>query len=102
MISRKTNQQQETQQPERKVFDCKVTRVRETSKGAIFFDMEVNGVTIYGCSYRELERKDGSGSFAKIGFPSKKGKDDKYYNEAYFPVSDDDIASIEKQIEALI
>ena len=70
---------------EKKVSDhvIEVTRANElTEKDVIMFDMKVNDVTIYGCSYRELERKDGSGSFAKIGFPSRKGSDDKWYSHA--------------------
>ena len=96
--------QEEKKQEEKKQeekHEIKVTRAHELEK-CIMFDMVVNGITIYGCNYKELEKKDGSGSFVKIGFPSKKGKDDKYYNEVYFPVSEDDIATIEKQIEALI
>ena len=91
--------QEEKKQEEK--HEIKVTRAHELEK-CIMFDMVVNGITIYGCNYKELEKKDGSCSFLKIGFPSKKGKDDKYYNEVYFPVSEDDIATIEKQIEALI
>lgn len=80
-----------------------VTRANELKdKNVIMFDMIVNGVTIYGCSYRELERKDGSGSFAKIGFPSRKGSDDKWYSHAYFKISDADIDAIEKGIEAVL
>ena len=62
---------------ETKKYDIKVTRAKEL-QNCIMFDMEVNGVVIYGCSYRELNRKDGSGSFVKINFPQRKGSDDKY------------------------
>ena len=90
---------------EKKVSDhvIEVTRANElTEKDVIMFDMKVNDVTIYGCSYRELERKDGSGSFAKIGFPSRKGSDDKWYSHAYVKLSDADIDAIEKGIEAVL
>lgn len=81
--------------------DIKVTRANDIGK-CIMFDMEVNGIKIYGCSYRELERNDGSGSFAKIGFPSRKGSDDKYYAQCWFKISEKDLEAIEKGIEALI
>lgn len=86
---------------EAKKYDIKVTRAKEL-QNCIMFDMEVNGVVIYGCSYRELNRKDGSGSFVKINFPQRKGSDDKYYNYAYFKITDDMIPEIEKQIEAVL
>lgn len=69
-------------------------------ENVIMFDMTVNGVTIYGCSYKTLHRKDNDEAFAKIGFPSRKGKDDKYYNHVYVKFSDEDIEAIEKGIEA--
>lgn len=81
--------------------EIKVTRANDIEK-CIMFDMEVNGVKIYGCSYRELKRHDGSGSFAKIGFPSRKGSDDKYYAQCWFKISDKDLEAIEKGIEALL
>lgn len=70
-------------------------------ENVIVFDMTVNGVTIYGCSYKILHRKDNDEAFAKIGFPSRKGKDDKYYNHVYVKLSDEDIETIEKGIEAI-
>ena len=82
-------------------YDIKVTRAHEL-ENCVMFDMEVNGVTIYGCSYRTLERKDGSGEFIKIGFPSRKGNDGKYYSQAYFKVTDEIAEDIEAQIGKLI
>lgn len=90
---------------DKKVSDhvIEVTRANELKdKDVIMFDMKVNDVTIYGCSYRELQLKDGSGSFAKIGFPSRKGSDDKWYSHAYVKLSDADIDAIEKGIEAVL
>lgn len=83
--------------------DIKVTRAKKLDdKNVIMFDMEVNGISIYGCSYRTLERKDGSGEFGKVGFPSHKASDDKYYSYCWFKISDDDMDIIENGIEALI
>ena len=67
----------------------------------IMFDMIINGVTIYGCSYRTLTRKDDGSTFAKIGFPSRKGKDGNYYNHVYVKLSEHDINDIELGIEAV-
>ena len=85
----------------KQALSIEVTRANEIKgKDVIMFDMVVNGVTIYGCSYREIERKDGSGSFASIGFPSRKGSDDKWYKHAYVKLEESDIDAIEKGIEA--
>lgn len=80
--------------------EIQVTRTK-LLENVIMFDMVVNGVTIYGCSYKTLHRKDNDEAFAAIGFPSRKGKDDKYYNHVYVKLSDEDIETIEKGIEAI-
>ena len=89
-------------QEAKKSFQIEVTRAKELDNGTIMFDMVVNGITIYGCSYKTLSRKDGSGEFAKIGFPSRKGNDEKWYNHVYFKVTDAEVDQIEKGIEAII
>ena len=82
-------------------LNIEVTRAKDLKdKNVIMFDMVVNGVTIYGCSYKEINFKDKEGSFVKIGFPSRKGADDKYYNHCYVKLSDEDITNIERGIEA--
>lgn len=82
-------------------YELKVTRAKDFGTW-ISFDVEVNGIQIYGCTYRELQRKDGSGSFAKINFPQRKGSDDKYYNYVYFKITDAMVDEIEKGIEAVL
>ena len=76
-----------------------VTRVKEL-ENVIMFDALINGVKIYGMSYREVERKDGSGTFAAIDFPSRKGNDGKWYAHAWVKLSDKDVDAIERGIEA--
>jgi DNA-binding cell septation regulator SpoVG len=102
----KRNQQQETKQQEtqqeRTVFDCKVTRVRETQNGAIYFDMTVNGVCISECRYVEYETKEGKDG-QMISFPSYQSKkNQKWYNYVWFPISKDLRESIEDQISDLL
>ena len=55
-----------------------------------FFDMILNGISIYGCKLIEGE----NGRF--IGFPSKKPaeKGGKWYNHCWAPLSEDDTAEI--------
>ncbi len=82
--------------------DIKVDRAKAFDK-SISFDVTLFGcVKIYGLTYRTYTDKKTSEEKGIISFPSKKGKDDNYYNHAYFFVSDEVLAKCEKEIEALI
>ncbi|MBO5809669.1 MAG: hypothetical protein J6R32_02455 [Bacteroidales bacterium] len=82
--------------------NIKVDRAKEFDN-SISFDITLFGcVKIYGCSYRTFTEKETSEEKAFISFPSKKGKDDKYYNHAYFQVTPEVLEKVEKEIEALI
>lgn len=85
---------------ESKQFDVKVTRAREVKEGSVAFDMEVNGVTVYGCWYNEYKTKEGKEG-TMISFPSYKN-DDKYYNHVWFPISKELKDNIVAQIEKLV
>ena len=102
-IKKNTKKAEETK--EVKQLEITVKRAKDFSndeKTSIACDLEVNGVTIYNCWYREGEKKDGS-DYALIAFPSRKDeKTDKYYNHAYVKFSDADIENIAAQIEHLI
>lgn len=74
------------------VINAEVTRVNQV-KDTVFFDMVVNGVTIYGCKVVEGSKGD------FISFPSHKGKDGKYYNHAWVKLSDEDSQKIIAQVE---
>ena len=76
-------------------IDAKVTRANQVND-TVFFDVVINGVTIYGC--KVIEGKNGD----FISFPSHKGKDDKYYNYVWVKLSDDDTAAIVKQVEEML
>lgn len=85
---------------ESKHYDVKVTRAKEVKEGSVAFDMEVNGITVYGCWYNEYKTKEGKEG-TMISFPSYKNNDN-YYNHVWFPISkelkDDIIAQIEKLV----
>lgn len=82
-------------------YDVKVTRAKEFDGGAVTFDMVVNGITVYGCWYREGQDKNGK-EYEIISFPSQKGKDGKYYNHVWFKVDDDTKADIIDQLQKLV
>ena len=102
-IKKNTKKAEETK--EVKQLEITVKRAKDFSddeKTSIAVDLEVNGVTIYNCWYREGKKKDGS-DYAMVAFPSRKDeKTDKYYNYAYVNFSNADIENIATQIEQLI
>ena len=85
------------------VYDVNILRVKDFSrdgKTAIALDLEVNGVKIYGCWYRVYEdRKKPGEEKGFISFPSRQGSDGKYYQHAWFPISEDLLEKLEKEIE---
>ena len=104
MAISKKNTKKATEEKKQEVIQdnkIEVTRVKEL-ENVIMFDALINGVKIYGMSYREVEKKDGSGTFAAIDFPSRKGNDGKWYAHAWVKLSDNDVDTIERGIEALL
>lgn len=85
------------------VYDVEVIRVKDFTKDgktAISLDLMVNGVKIYGCWYRVYEdRKKPGEEKGFISFPSRLGSDGKYYQHAWFPISEDLLEKLEKEIE---
>lgn len=75
--------------------NAKVTRANQVDD-LVFFDVEINGVTIYGC--KVVEGKNGD----FISFPSHKGKDGKYYNHVYIKLSDEQSKDIIGQVEKML
>lgn len=104
MAISKKNTKKATEEKKQEVIQdnkIEVTRVKEL-ENVIMFDALINGVKIYGMSYREFEKKDGSGTFAAIDFPSRKGNDGRWYAHAWVKLSDKDVDTIERGIEALL
>ena len=63
----------------------------------VAFDMEVNGIKIYGCWLKEGTSKKGE-NYSMVILPSKVGKDGKYYSVAWFPISKKLVEDIREQI----
>ena len=70
-------------------------------------DIEVNGVKIKNCMLKEAEvKKDGEVHKAGdtvyfLNFPSEK-VGNKYYNRAWFPVSNENMQDIINQVQSLL
>lgn len=104
MAIKKNSKKEETK--EVKQLEITVKRAKDFSddeKTSIAIDLEVNGVTIYNCWYREGKKKDGT-DYSMVAFPSREDPKNKgkYYNHAYVKLSDKDIENIAEQIEQLI
>lgn len=78
-----------------KVTSVNVTRVKNFD-GFVVFDMQLNGIIIYGCRVIETEKGD------FIAFPSKKGKDGNYYNICYARIGKEEQAAILKTVESML
>lgn len=71
------------------------------------FNLEVNGIIIYGMDYITYTDRGGKEQNF-IAFPQYKSNngEEKYYNHVYFPINDPDYKSvkedIERQIESLL
>ena len=94
---KKSNKKVESQEVETlEVHDWDVLSVRETKKGFVFFNLKLNGITIYGCKIIESDKGD------FISFPSYKGSDGNYYSHVYARLDDmttnEIIAEIEQQL----
>ncbi len=76
-------------------IDAKVIRANQV-QDTVYFDVTINGVTIYGCRVVEGSKGD------FVSFPSHKGKDGKFYNHAWVKLSDEDTAAIVKQVEEML
>lgn len=90
-------------------YEVKVEAARATKNDAIVMvDLDINGVKIKSCMLKEVVcKKDGDvhkkGDICYvINFPSEKGKDGKWYNLAWCPLTSENIDDIVKQTESLL
>lgn len=79
-----------------KIDSYKVLRAVMTKTGSVLFDLELNGVRIYGLSV--VEGKNGD----FISFPQRKGNDGKYYSIAWAKLSEEDTADILAEVETVL
>lgn len=82
-------------------YSVRVFRASCYTENSFAFDMEVNGIKIYGCWYKQGKSKTGN-DYAFVDFPARKGKDGNYYNVVFFPISKELQQDIARQIESLL
>lgn len=90
-----------TKNTEAQAYDVKVSRAKEIKEGTVVFDVVVNGITIYGCWYREGKDKNGK-DYSLISFPSQQAENGKYYNHCWFKIEDDVKNNIIAQLQKLV
>ena len=100
-----TNEKKEA----KKDYVVKVDAARATKNDSIVMvDLDINGVKVKSCMLKEIEcTKDGDvhkkGDICYVvNFPSEKGKNNKYYNIAWCPLSNENIEDIIKQVQSLL
>lgn len=82
------------------LYTIEILRAKNFStkeQGNVVFDAKVNGVTIYNMVYRD-GIKNGK-HWKLIDFPKVKGKDNKYYNRVWFPVSTEMCDTVEEALK---
>ena len=81
--------------------ECVVTRAKEIKEGTVSFDMEVNGVKVYGCWYKEGTSSNGK-DYQIVNLPQEKGNDGQYYSIAWFPMSKEVRENIIEQLQKMV
>lgn len=105
-----TNKEVKKDAAEKVDYNIKVLSARETkNESIVMVDLWVNGVTIRSCIVKEVTvKKDGDkhkkgDKVMMLAFPSEKSnKDGKYYNRAWFPVSNENMEEIVRQTVDLL
>lgn len=100
-----TNEKKEAKQE----YVVKVDAARTTKNDSIvMIDLDINGVKIKSCMLKEVEcKQDGKTHKAGdicyvVNFPSEKGKNGKWYNTVWCPLSNENIEDIIKQVQSLL
>lgn len=100
-----TNEKKE----EKRSYQVRVDAARKTKNDSIvMIDLDINGVKVKSCMLKEVVcQKDGDthkkGDICYVvNFPSEKGKNDKWYNTVWCPLSKDNIDDIVRQVQSIL
>lgn len=102
-------EKKEAKEEVKNTYVVKVDAARTTKNDSIVMvDLDINGVKVKSCMLKEIEcKKDGTthkkGDICYVvNFPSEKGKNDKWYNIVWCPLSNDNIEDIVKQVQSIL
>lgn len=90
-------EKQESKKEYLNIIDCEIIRALNNDYG-VFFDMKLNGIKINGCTLQQTKNE----GYIFIAFPSRKGKDGKYYPVVSAYISDGDTQKIIEMIDKKI
>lgn len=90
----------------KKEYEVNVLAARQTKNDSIVMvDLEVNGVKIYSCIFKEVTVKKDGEKYKKgdkcymLNLPQEKSGD-KYFDRVWFPISNAIIDKVKEQLEA--
>ena len=90
-------------------YDVKVMAARTTKNDSIvMIDLDINSVKVKSCMLKEIECKEDGKVHKKgdicyvVNFPAEKGKDGKWYNMVWCPLSNENIDDIVKQVQSIL
>lgn len=90
----------------KKEYEVNVLAARQTKNDSIVMvDLEVNGVKIYSCIFKEVTVKKDGEKYKKgdkcymLNLPQEKSGD-KYFDRVWFPISNATIDKVKEQVEA--
>ena len=64
-----------------------ISRVKEVTDTMVSFNINVNGVTIYGMKVIKYKSKNTGEEGMMVAFPTRQGSDNKYYNICIFSMT---------------
>lgn len=90
----------------KKEYEVNVLAARQTKNDSIVMvDLEVNGIKIYSCIFKEVTVKKDGEKYKKgdkcymLNLPQEKSGD-KYFDRVWFPISNAIIDKVKEQVEA--
>jgi len=93
---KRNTQKKENKGPQRIDHHYSVGRVKEFDNGGIVFDLTIDDITVYGCRVASGTHGD------FVSWPSRKGKDDKYYSIVYLRLTEDETNEILDKVSAAL
>lgn len=102
-IQEKNNVEAAPELKEKVVYTVRVLKAtpRKNKAGCYRFNLDVNGITIYGMDYITYTAKSGD-ERCFIAFPQYQSSDNNYYNHVYFPINAPEYADVFSEIERQI
>lgn len=100
-FTKKTTEQQDVPVEIKQDYIINVDRATIVNEKRVLFTATVNGIKIDGLALIEYVNQAGETGYM-VQMPSRKGKDNKWYNTVFFPISKENKQKIIDQVFSLI